>query len=206
LSKYTFDEFQDRVRLSERMYCSLEDRMEDFLDYVPLDQAHLNVYSLELVSIILETGPEILSSFDLIVFPNQTRFIDHFTEARKKLLEKEKSLRKNQSLTFTDYSSFLNKSMSLNTKTIEIVGLNAYTLPFKEDYPEWWNVYNKLKHDKYSNLKKATLKNALKALGALCLLKDYYVEGVPAMDDRLGSSLFGYVYDVETIRDQLIEI
>ena len=72
------------------MYCSLEARMEDFLDYVPLDMAHLDVYSLELVSIILETGPEILSSFDLNVFPNDTRFVDHFTEARKKAVRERK--------------------------------------------------------------------------------------------------------------------
>ena len=50
------------------MYLDLEDRMEDFLDYVPLDLAHLDVYSPKLVTIVLETGPEILSSFDLNVF------------------------------------------------------------------------------------------------------------------------------------------
>lgn len=188
--------------------------MNDFLDYVPLDLAHLGVYSQKLVSIILETGPEIINSFDLIVFAPRLRFNMHtclseieLNKTREKLLEREKSCRKKKkSLTFKDYSDFLNKSIGLSTRTIEIMGLNAYTLPFKEVNPEWWEAYNQLRHDKYGNLKKATLKNALKALGAFCFLKDYYVEWVPDMVNRFGSDLFGYVYDIETIHYQLTEI
>jgi len=42
----------------------------DFLDYVPLDTDHLNVYSLKLITIILEKGPETVNSSDLVSFPN----------------------------------------------------------------------------------------------------------------------------------------
>jgi len=189
------------------MYRYLENLLEDFLDYVPLDMAHLDVYSLKLVSIIIETGHEILSSFELNVFPNRIGFKDDFDEARKKLLEKEKSLRKkNQSLTYTHYFDFLNKSMNLSTKTVEIMGLNVYIQPFKEDYPEWWNVYNKLKHDKYSNLKKATMKNALKALAALTLLLYQLSDDAPDIGKFLKSSLFGNEYDIKYLRDKLTEI
>jgi hypothetical protein len=189
------------------MYRSLEARMKDFIDYVPLVSTHLDVYSLKLVSIILETGPEILNSFDLNIFPKRIGYTDDFCEDRKKLLEKEKSRRKsNQSLTYTDYSGFLNKSMSLSTKTVEVMGLHEYIQPFKEDYPEWWNVYNKLKHDKYSNLKNATMKNTLKALCALTLLQYQLSDEAPDIGKFLKSSLFGNEYDIKYLRDKLTEI
>jgi hypothetical protein len=188
--------------------------MEDFLDYVPLDHDHLEVYSMQLVSIILEVGSEITSLFDLIVFAPHLEPYDlhkpEFDETREKLLEKEKSRRKqNRSLTFKDYTDFLNESKSLNTQPMQIFGLNAYTLPFtvpcKKVHPEWWDAYNLLKHDKYNNLKKATLKNALKSLAALALLKYLYIENEPT-GEPLESNLFGYLYDIENRRNQLTEI
>ena len=74
--------------------------MKDFLDYVPLTLDHLDVYSFKLVTIILETGPEILNSFDLTVFSPRIRFNAHakldeaeLEKTRKQLLSKESDLR-----------------------------------------------------------------------------------------------------------------
>ena len=61
----------------------------------------------------------------------------------------------------------LTKSNGLDNTVKEIVGTGAYIMPFERIPPNWWNVYNLLKHDKYNNLEKATLKNTLKAVGGL---------------------------------------
>ena len=96
MTKYTWDEFESRIALSEKMFNQIESLLNDFLDYVTLDFDHLHVHSLKLVTIMLEIGPEILNSFDLAVFYIGARslreaFDPSIGKRRKKLLEKEKS-------------------------------------------------------------------------------------------------------------------
>lgn len=54
----------------------------------------------------------------------------------------------------------------------QLRGFDAYMMPFEEENPQWWENYNLLKHDKYNNIKVATLKTALKAASALFWLVD----------------------------------
>jgi hypothetical protein len=148
------------------------------LDYVPLDKDHLNVYSLKLITIILETGPEILNSFDLASFPTTYPLpttYDAFKEDSAALLEKEKELRAcNRSLTFKDYYDYLTKVIDLKNATITVQNLESQIKIFEKPNPEWWETYNELKHDNYNHLKKATLENALKIVGALFwLIREY---------------------------------
>jgi len=213
LSKYAWDEFERRIKFSQRMFCNMETRLKDFLDYVPLSFDHLTVYSAKLVTIILETGPEIINSFDLVSFPTRRHFVpvrDEVDSLREKLLEKEKSLReRKQSLSFKQYSDFLNKAISLRTRAVEIKNLDAYTIPFEKATPGWWNAHNLLKHDKYNNLKKATLLNALKSVGALFWLTYYYSGWLPVIPDKplhFSCDLFGYVHDVNRLHRPLKKI
>lgn len=176
MSKYYEVESQSRIELSKKMYQMIERRLTDFLEYVPLDVDHLDVHSLKLVTVILETGPEILSSFDIAVF-KWKGVLELFGEEdskRKELLMKEQKLkRRNLSLGFNDYYNYLESYYGLKELEITIPDLKSYIMPFETKHPEWWNCYNLLRHDKYANLKKATLRNALKALGALFLLINY---------------------------------
>jgi hypothetical protein len=85
----------------------------------------------------------------------------------------------NRSLTFNDYTNFLENHYTPkpSTKIVQLVELEVYFKPFELSNGswaniEWWNTYNLLKHDKYSNRKKATLVSALKLLGALlCIIE-----------------------------------
>lgn len=91
------------------------------------------------------------------------------------LLKKEKDLKgKHRSLTFTDYYCFLSKHdiPPLNVATVQMKESAIFTMPFEETYPCWWKSYNLLKHNKYNNLKMATLKNTLKATAGLFWLID----------------------------------
>jgi len=44
----------------------------------------------------------------------------------------------------------------------------------KKDPPEWWEAYNKVKHERGTHFKQATLKNALNALAALLIMFFYH--------------------------------
>lgn len=177
---YTAEEIESRTELSQRMFHQIEGYMIDFLNYVPFDRNHLEVYSLKLTTIILEVGPELINSFELAVaktriYPMHEMFDDSLRADREELWEKEKRLRsKKRSLTFNDYYRFLSKHgiPRLSGATIQLRNFGVYMTPFEEANPEWWENYNRIRHDKYNNLKKATLRTALKASGALFWLVD----------------------------------
>ena len=212
MTKYTWDEFESRIALSEKMFNQIESLLNDFLDYVTLDFDHLHVHSLKLVTIMLEIGPEILNSFDLAVFYIGARslreaFDPSIGKRRERLLEKEKELRKKKrSLTFGDYYSFLDtaRTPKLSQATIRLRDLDAYIMPFETINSEWWESYNLLKHDKYSNLKRATLENALKASSALFWLV-YYNSKEIHLDEAFSSNLFVKVdpYEIERAHNSL---
>jgi len=179
MPKYTSHEIESRVELSHKMFHQLESYVDDFLNYVPFDFCHLEVYSLKLVAVILEIGPELMSSFELAVSETNVGVSEFFggtaRRDRDELWEKEKKLRdRKRSLTFNDYYCFLNKhgTPRLSSAIIELRGFDVHIMPFEEQSLQWWENHNLLKHDKYSNLKTATLKTTLKALSALFWLVD----------------------------------
>jgi len=181
LPRYSSDEIKLRNEFACKMFNQLEGYLDDFLSYVPLDELHFNVYSLKLTTIILEAGPELMSAFDVAVASTRLiamwEWMDPTLQTdRDKLWSREEKLKtKNRSLTFNNYCLFLNShgGQRLDSAKVEIINFNAYFMPFEKEYPEWWKTYNLLKHEKYNNLKKATLETTLKLLGALFWLVDY---------------------------------
>jgi len=161
------------------MFHNIEGLVSDFLDYVPFDCNHLDVYSFKLVTIILETGPELINSFDLAIAETKVSIRDlvnpNIQRDREELWKKEGKLRqRKKSLTFNHYYNFLNKHgiPRLSNAAIKLRGFDAYMMPFEEAHPRWWENYNLLRHDKYDNLKAANLRTALKCCGALFWMID----------------------------------
>lgn len=173
---YSWIGFLDKLNLSGRMYNSLEDDFARFLEFVPLAEQNLTVFSPKLFNLILNVGPEVLSIFDLLAFTS--RYRDHpVDKERFSLLEKKNKLRKRKrSLTFLDYFNFLGKIHDFEKGEVVVKELHRSISPFltKDNrIPEWWDCYNRLKHDKYSHFKEATLKIALHGLGATYYLIQY---------------------------------
>lgn len=196
MAKYTYDEVESRVEFSRKMFHQIEEKLDDFLNYVPFDSGHLEVYSLKLVTIILEVGPELINSFELAVCESDfgiRKFYGEANKDREDLLKREKELRaRKKSLTFKDYYCFLVKHEipSLSTATIQLRESKAYMMPFEQEIPIWWDsCYNLLRHDKYSNLKNATLRNTLKATAALFWLIENNSKPFP-FDRPFPSKLF----------------
>jgi hypothetical protein len=187
MPKYSTSEMKERNAFSQKMYHQFEGNMKDFLDYVPLDEDNLKVFSPKLVTLILDVGPELINAFDIAVnctaiYPMWEEIDLELHDAREMLWEKEEKCREhNRSLTFSDYMSFLEKhylNTRLSTQIVQLIELEAYFKPFELTNTswaniEWWHTYNLLKHDKYSNRKKASLVSALKLLGALlCIINN----------------------------------
>jgi len=185
LPEYTVNEMETRNDFSHKMLHQLEGYMKDFLNYIPLDEDHLQVYSPKLITIILEIGPELTSALEIAVgctriYPVWEEFDPELRSDREKLWKKEENGKKySRSLSFNDYYSFLEKhnQQKLGEARVQLKDMGAYFKPFektnaKKTNPEWWNTYNQLKHDKYDNRKKATLEAALKSLGALFWIVD----------------------------------
>jgi len=96
------------------MFHQIEGYVNDFLNYVPIDFNHLEVYSLKLITIILEIGPELVNSFELAVSESNIGVLEFLDGSIRKdlenLWEKEKKLEsRKRSLTFNDYYCFLDK-------------------------------------------------------------------------------------------------
>lgn len=49
--------------------------------------------------------------------------------------------------------------------------------------PDWWTPYNKVKHERLANYKKANLKNTLNALSALYILEQYIAKYIGGRDN-----------------------
>jgi hypothetical protein len=176
--KYSPQEIEARNAFSRKVFKEIDENLTDFLNYVPIEKNHLEVYSTKLISLVLEVGPEILSTLELAMCQSAydiRQFQPEVMNELEGLLNKEREIRtKKKSLTFTDYSTFLlnHAEINLNTATVLIKESDLFALPFEEPYPEWWNSYNLLRHDKYANVKRATFRNTLKATSGLFWLID----------------------------------
>jgi hypothetical protein len=210
MPKYTEEERKARTLLSWKMYIQLERDMIDYLDYVPLDEKHLEVYSPKLIAIIIQVGPEIISGFDVAV-ANLNKYVKIAKEFEgsdlpsdlEALWKHETELKTiNKSISFKRYYDFLEKhcynkpSSALveycnkpSSALVEIKESSYVFSPLATQPPEWWDVYNRLKHDKYTNLKKATLKIALDSLGALFWIQSLNMDEVYGQT-KIDSQLF----------------
>ncbi|HBB6794409.1 TPA: hypothetical protein KB899_002331, partial [Enterococcus faecium] len=56
---------------------------------------------------------------------------------------------------------------------LTLTSLKPFGDGWPEDTPDWWKIYNRVKHGRSSNYKEANLENVLYALASLYLLEEY---------------------------------
>ena len=136
--------------------------LEQLWDYIEPCDSHQDVYSYRIYELLLRTCTEFEANCKGILLANnyiRNPFI--------------------RNLNITDYKK-LNRAMKLNEYEITY---NKWTGEFKtikpflewgntDDTPlSWYQAYNQVKHNRYSNFPKANLKNLLKAIdGLICIL------------------------------------
>mgnify|MGYP004522084221 CR=1 FL=1 len=80
-----------------------------------------------------------------------------------------------------------------NTLSNQRVKMNAIELqPFKNwkpnpayNSPDWWSPYNRVKHERLENFRKANLKNVTNALAGLYILESYLVKLIGDRDNTM---------------------
>ena len=72
-------------------------------------------------------------------------------------------------------------SQKVRFKGVELIPfLNWRQVPYKS--PDWWTPYNKVKHERIDNYKKANLKNVVNSLAGLYILENYLIKFIGDRD------------------------
>lgn len=139
----------------------LETRLKECLEFIPFIDNNYGVISPKFITIILD-------SCSLI----ESLFIEYLNANDKKY-------------TFKDYARLVEPELELG-ETISIF-LNSpikFISPYKNwqnTIPEWWNTYNKLKHDRLSNYQLATYESTINSITALHQLISKIYDLIPAL-------------------------
>jgi len=144
-------------------YEELEERLIEFLKFLPFTLENLNVSSPRLAGVVTETCHILDSLFREVSNPKETI---------------KGEIKKKAGLVVTDYAELYANRLNLPaTKSLIFVSPPRYLIPFEkwesltmggeyEPLP-WWRAYNKLKHSRIKNMKEATLANAVNSLCGL---------------------------------------
>lgn len=157
-------------------YQLIEEDFLRYLRYVPLVEAHENVWSASLGSILLNIGSLIDSFFKNISYEKSTTDVKNIENIRKK---------DRDHLNMGDYRSVYEACCSLSEKKIfelrNLCPINPFLNWGSDISPKWWKAYTDLKHDRFQNIEKGTLINVLEALGGLFLLNVMFRETISVL-------------------------
>jgi hypothetical protein len=155
-------------------YKDLERQFENFLDYVPYFEGNQKIFSFRLANLILGLGAHVDSAFKEVVK------YQGFSDKYPKLLRKAKRGKTN----IGDYLP-LAESYKLSGKVVKFKCLpnGILVTPFinylrktkRVSTPQWWRVYNKVKHQFSDDFQKATLRTTRNALAGAFLLNVIHI-------------------------------
>ncbi len=153
-------------------YLNAEKEIEDFLRYVPWVSMHREVYSEKLATILIDVGSQIDSILRQFINSDWLDGFQGIDEIRRK---------KKNNLNITDFQKVYVEILELTEKEIGFCFVlpnfnrEKALKPWESAHPdggriEWWDAYNKVKHNRFEHSKCATLENTIMALGALFTL------------------------------------
>ncbi|MCX7424660.1 MAG: hypothetical protein NTW96_03380 [Planctomycetia bacterium] len=140
-------------------FLTVEGLLQEALRYVPYCDEHRNVWSSHFARIILDAASQ----------------VDSIWKATAKI---DDPARSGDRLTIKSHFDRFGPLVA-GQEVIFFSGVSPRIGPFGEwrhsDFapPRWWKAYNRLKHDRLSNQKDATLDHAVNAVGALLLAVTY---------------------------------
>jgi len=148
--------------------------LEDFLEAVPLEVAHLSVWSPVLASVILEAATQLDSLWKLQLRAlgkdsSKANIIDYFVNFGGLVAKRSLVVWSDGGHKFLPFGAW-----------------DAAPLFEKDQYAPipWWQAYNNLKHDRWENKREATVRNAVFAVGGLFIA----IVHSPLMGDGLRES------------------
>lgn len=151
------------------VYKTLEEELIQYIRYVPLTEMHYPVWSFYLGNLLNNIG-SIIDSF----------FKNAIHSPSLNLFEGIDIHRARDQQDMGKYREIFERFYQLSNKKIYELQNFSSIMPYskwKDDKtPEWWDSYRKIKHDRFQNKEKATLKTTLDALGGLFLLNVIHLE------------------------------
>ena len=167
------------------LYKDLERLFQDFLEYVPYLPGNETVHSFKLLNLILGIGGHVDSAFkEMARYP---KFSEN-QECQEILgILKKSEAKKEEGKAPTPVPIWLSlkafeKEYKLSERKVIFKRLpeREDITPFKPYHPktnapEWWEIYNGLKHDVGVNIRKANLETTLNALAGAFLLNVIHI-------------------------------
>lgn len=164
---------KDRLHLS-RAYLNLEEKLKKIFDYIEPDEANKAVFSFELYNLFLSACTEVELNCRQVLLANGINKKDkHYTMKDYKKLEKMSKLSQYK-FEFPNWRIKENEDVIIRAKKIvpfdwiaeDYKGQNIY-----DDNLNWYQKYNKVKHDRETNFEFASLENCFCAIaGVLAIL------------------------------------
>jgi hypothetical protein len=149
------------------LYLDLERQFQSFLEFVPYMKGNEKTFSFKLQNLILSIGGYVDSAFKEMAFYRGRLYDDKSLTEIRALTEKKRIV----SVTLPLIAFEKKYKLSMKTVTFKRLPGREDITPFKSPgTPEWWKLYNKLKHDVGLNLKQANLRNTRDALAGAFLL------------------------------------
>ena len=133
-----------------RYYNILQSDVLNIFNYIELDKNNLSTFSLKNYQILTNICIEVENNLKGIIKAN--------------------IYSKKHHLTMNDYKK-LEKYLKLSEYEVEIKGIRLRPFcDFNSKEPIWYSAYNDIKHNRTSEIKKATLENVINALAGLYVL------------------------------------
>jgi hypothetical protein len=140
-------------------YLSIIKELETISDYIEFHKDNNDTFSIELAKILF-----VASSEADVVLKSICNKLDKNTPVNN----------------INDYRRLIKKSFIFSSLKDELVQIPLHSFLLKpwgewhgKSHPLWWTAYNKVKHERNNHFSKATLKNALNAVGGLLILVVY---------------------------------
>lgn len=142
-----------------RYYGLLEEDFKNTIRFVSLEKDNYETYSIEYARLL----QAICSEIDVIFKTICNKDKGNINEYAKIIITKDKQ--------------FINNIVCLKmyNRGIKIKPFECWT---ENNPPEWWTAYNKIKHHRSDEMKKATMKNTLYAISGLFLLEQYLLHDI----------------------------
>ena len=135
-------------------YSRLENGLSDFLRAIPLESAHLQVWSPILATTILEAGSQLDSLWKMQLRADETA--SDRADIAKYFKTFGKQVAGRWLVVWSDDGQ-------------KIVPFAEWHQATKYTRLPWWQAYNELKHDRWMNKRNATIRNAILAVGGVFL-------------------------------------
>ncbi len=149
-------------------YKFLENDFQKVMAHVPLEEEHMEVWSLELGRILILLGSMVDSFFKYAIKDL------HFND-----IPEIDSIERGDDADMRDYEEIFERYYCLSSKKVYVRCKGATIKPFEswseDNSLEWWKAYQAVKHDKFANKKEAKLKHVLYGMAGFFLLNTIHI-------------------------------